>query len=158
MPERIASRTKRELDKERRREGNRAVFALERYAPYVVKRAFVEGNYQAAMEKLSEAILGGEPWALRCWLEAAGAVGAMQQVIVNMHTSLGVRDESELRELVDSGRKLQALQRDADASLESYWSDATQLIRLCMRTNPEWLDRLRSIVNEFSTAEVVKDE
>ena len=158
MTESLGVTTKRELERERRRTGNQAIFALEKFAPYMVKRAVVEKNYDAALEALAKSIKLGEPWAIRCWLEAAGAVGAMQQVIVNMHTSLGVRDESELRELVDSGRKLQALQRDADASLESYWSDATQLIRLCMRTNPEWLDRLRSFVNEFSTAEVVKDE
>ena len=135
-----------------------------RYAPHAVKVAFVDGNYDAALAGLKRAIEGSgvrcghcnqygapEPWALRAWLEAAGAVGAMSQVVVNLHASMGVRNEDELRALVESGRRLERM-NDGQISDEEYFDAAYDLMRNLLRKRPEWREKLHALT---SGAEVV---
>lgn len=141
------------LQRQVRSEGNKAVFALERYAPYVVKQAFVQGNYDVALAALAESIRLREPWALRAWLEAAGVVGAMSQVVVQVHQSLGVRDERELAELVESGRRMEQLKADASTSLEEYANEAAEMLLQVFRERPELREGVMMKLNGTQSAE-----
>jgi hypothetical protein len=130
--------------------GNQAGNAFMRYAPLEIKREFVDGNFDAALAGLKRAIEGDsipcqrcgqtgapEPWALRAWLEAAGVVGSMQQVIIQLTASLGVRDETEARALIESGREAKRLAADATSSLADFESAGCDLLQSVLKHAPE---------------------
>lgn len=133
---------------------NQAVNALAKYAPAEVKRAIVEQNYEAAMSGLAKAIKGDderpcplcrrtgnpEPWAIRAWLEAAGAVGAphIQIAIANfMQDRLGIQDEKQAVELIESGKRFQQIRDDAGEHWEKHLDNAVALAKAVLQQHPE---------------------
>lgn len=76
--------------------------------------------------------------AVRLYAEMADAVGPAISVNATFIDRLGVRDEGELRGLVESGRRLQSLE-DSGISLEAQRDDAVEVLRLILRDRPEWL-------------------
>ena len=153
-----------------RKAGNSAVTFSAQFSPLAVKAAIVEGNYDAALAGLKEAIKPTappcrgcerppkpEPWAIRAWMEAAGAVGAMTQVLVTLNASLGVRDETELRDLVDTGRRVKMLTESADArGIFQFEGDAIELLKAIIQMQPE---RRGAIIAQLdSGAELVEAE
>ena len=76
--------------------------------------------------------------AVRLYCELAGAVGAQNTFILQLNQTLGIRDEAELRSLVESGRRLQTLTADATSSLESFRDEALGVLLDCLSVRPEW--------------------
>lgn len=144
-------------------EQNQVVHALARYAPAEVKRAIVEQNYEAAMTGLAKAIKGDdqrpcplcqrtgnpEPWAIRAWLEAAGAVGAphIQIAIANfMQERLGIHTESEAVALVEDGRRFQRIRENVADNWEHQLEQGVELVKALLQLHPE---RRPSVVSEL---------
>jgi hypothetical protein len=133
-----------------------------RHSPTSVKNAFLERNYDAAMEGLAEAIKPSrqcvhcgrtgkaEPWALRAYLEAAGAVGAMSTVVVQIAQRLGARDENELQSLVESGRKLEGL---GDMPILAQLEAALEVIKLCLGKEPEHAPLVAKVLASYAEVE-----
>lgn len=119
------------------REENRAIHQFNHFAPMAIKEAFVQGNYEAALDGLASAIRDKAPWALTAWLQAAGVVGSMQQVVVQINQMLGVADETEAKRLVESGRRLEQMKADGVA-LEDLRDDAVEALRMVFQEHPEW--------------------
>jgi hypothetical protein len=110
-------------------------------APAELKRQFVDGNREKAIQKLSEALERGEPWVLSKWLEAAGVIGQQQMIQVNLYNSLGVDSQEELIELIQKGRKIQRLEGDQETSLEEYQESAIELLQMVWNEHPEWKEK-----------------
>ena len=147
--------------------GPTATFA--RYTPIEIKRAIVARDYDTALEGLSQAIKGDgkpychlcerggnpQPWAIKVWMEAAGVTGATQNVVINLYSSLGVKDEVELGELIESGRRMKQLTEgsfDLDAAEESVVELARTIFSLAPERREGILARLGS------SAEVIESE
>lgn len=125
-----------EHNRDTRKAQGMARVMVDRYAPFAIKQAIAEQNYDAALRELSSAIDTGAPWAIRCWLECVGAVGSTQQVIINLNAQLGVRDESELRELVEAGRKVRESHNDVSKAASDLIDDGLALAELAARKVP----------------------
>jgi hypothetical protein len=157
--------------REARKEGNRAQASVAKYAPIAVKRAFVEENYDTALAKLKAAVAGdgypacpvckrdgeAQPWALRAWLEAAGAIGTMQQVTINLHQSLGVGSDEELVRLVESGRQMERMSENVLATLDQLRDEGVEVLLTVIRARPEWrrgiVTRLGGTIEEAEEVE-----
>lgn len=151
--------------REMKSQGNKAKHAMDKYTPFAIKKAFVEDNYDTALAQLKSEIEGGPPckhcdrrgrpapYAIRAWLEAAGAVGSMQQIVVHMNQSLGVSDEHELKELVESGKKLRDMADTDNVNMADYMADAVECLKLVFVEHPEW--RAGVLKDLSSGAEVV---
>ena len=90
--------------------------------------------------------------AVRLYCELAGAVGPMQAFILNLSQNYGVANEGELKELVDSGRRMRQLQADATASLNDLIDESVSLLleaqRIDARAVQVALTRLQGVVPE----------
>jgi len=134
-----------------KKQGNQARSDLSRFAPFAVKQAIVERNYEAALAALERAIRGDdlhcpkcaavvgqkpEPWAVRSWMEAAGAIGATQQIILNLTQRLGVADEHEAATLIEEGRQMRRLSEEGVADDQAI-EDATEVLAVLLRRHPD---------------------
>ena len=123
-----------------RKAANAALWQVNR-TPTEFREQFLAGNYDKAQAKLSEAIDRGEPWVLRAFLEAVGAVGTQHvQIAIStfLFEQLGASSADEARELIEAGRKMEALKSDASTSLEQYRNDAVDVLKVLLGKRPEW--------------------
>ena len=98
----------------------------------------------------------------RAWselvLRTAGMVGPQSTIMVALLGEIGVKDNDELRELVESGRRMRQLRDDASISHEAMRDNALELLRDLIRLHPEWRDGVLEMLGAVSHATVLESE
>ena len=89
-------------------------------------------------DRVLQGVDRGERSCLRLYAEALKWVGAQTNLVAVFVQALGVRDESELKTLVESGRRLERLADPSAVSLEHYRDEAVELLRMVLMEYPEW--------------------
>lgn len=89
-------------------------------------------------DRILQGIDRGERTSLRLYAEAMRWVGGQINIAVALVESLGVRDEVELRALVESGKRLEQLRANAACSLDDYRDEAVELLLMVLSQRPEW--------------------
>jgi hypothetical protein len=79
---------------------------------------------------------GALRWAVRNVLEIGKLVGAETQVSIQLYAALGVRDDGELKSLVEGGRKLERLREGVD--ILAARERALEVLELALREDPAW--------------------
>lgn len=112
-----------------------------RFAPDKLRDAVVGKNWSKFVERFAEAFDActpeGDPdhrargQAQALYAQISGMVGPQSQIIVQLNASLGVRDEAELRELVDAGRRYREAESNATITAQDLWPKAAQALLLC---------------------------
>ena len=135
---------------ERKRERNekRIATRIAHAMPQEVKRYFVKKYNSDAEDAFRRLLLGSDHVCEKCechrpnhqtvrlFFEMAGAVGAPTQVMIGILQRFGLREESELGALVESGRRLHELTQES-GSLETMRSDALAVLQHCIRVEPQ---------------------
>ena len=133
-----------------------------RYAPEKIKGELVGRNHGKFQERFAESF-DAEKGCAKCGtlavdysvrLEAcktygafAGMLGSQSQIILNLNASLGVRDEAELRELVESGRALKRSEQDVSKTVGDIADETIQLLADCIRRDPTIAARARAAID-----------
>lgn len=100
--------------------------------------------------------------ALMAVREARGVLETLGQVsgellptqVQQVYISLGVRDEGELRRILEDHRRLRAA--SGDEALDDAERDAVEALRLVLAERPERADAIRAALFDASSAEVVE--
>ena len=75
--------------------------------------------------------------ACNLYAAIAGMTGTTSRIIIELNQKLGVRNEDELRELVDMGRTARRNAQDATFTIEQCYADAMELLMACVARRPE---------------------
>ena len=134
----------------------KAVAALEPEAmrAYLLEHPLSRGG-RLWCDRIIEGVDKDQRNALRLYAQAMRWVGAETNIAIQFVQALGVRDEDELRSLVESGRKLERLKADAASSLEEYREAGLDLLRLVVRERPTWKEEILARLEAVSVAEVI---
>lgn len=106
-------------------------------------------------DRLLQGVDEGRRDCLRLYPEALKWVGAQVNLYAVLLERVGARSEDELKQLVESGRRLESMTQDASTSLSEYKEEALALLLGVLKQKPEWRDgvvaRLSSEAVEEST-------
>jgi hypothetical protein len=123
---------------------------IENYDPAVLREKIAYGGAEEFAEGLIAALKprtacehcgqksGYQRWAYGLFAKVTKLVQAEPMMLVSVFNRIGVRDEQELQSLIESGRRVMRLERDARAALPEFRDEALELLRLVLQERPEW--------------------
>ena len=99
--------------------------------------------------------------AVKLYAEIAGLKGTESRIIFQLNTTLGVKNESELREMVELGKRFAASRNGDGQSPEALWPRVAQLAEMIAPRMSEaevrsHAERLLALCGSGSAAEVIE--
>jgi hypothetical protein len=88
-------------------------------------------------DRVLEGVNNYDRTAIRMYGEAMKWVGAQHNIANIFIGQLGLKDETELTRLVNSGKKFEELQAEG-VNLERYRDDSIQVLKDVLKLHPEW--------------------
>lgn len=136
-----------------------------RYDPEPFRKQIVEGGGQVFAEGLVEALKPSVPcglcrrpryqvWAYRTFAKIAKLTNTEPQVLIAVLQQYGVKDENEMKMLVDQGRRVQMLQNDATASYGDFLEEALSLVELVVKREPQALQGVLARLGKLESAKL----
>lgn len=147
-----------------------------RHAPAAVKKRWVEEFDQDATEAMRTLLQGashvcpmckydaGPKYACSCerpnvqavrlYCELAEAVGPAQSIIVSLNATLGVKDQDELRNLVESGKRMAQLRDSLESDPAAFLEEGLALVESVLRMQPDKTPEVMKRLKKLSAATV----
>jgi hypothetical protein len=97
--------------------------------------------------------LGIRGWWSDLYARIAGMSGPASVLVLQLNASLGVKDETELRELVEDGRKFRDSSRDATLSPRQYGDMALDMVEKVMRLDADFAALVRERIGTNGRAQ-----